>query len=85
MKERVGTVKAKQMIWEGKVLNGEEALSLGLIDYNVPEGTASVTVDQMVGKLLASPILAMIETKQILHNAKLAELEAILEGEATGQ
>lgn len=85
MKERVGTVRAKQMIWEGKVLNGEEALSLGLIDYSVPTGMASATVDQIVGKLLASPIAAMIETKNILHGTKLAELEAILEGEAKGQ
>lgn len=85
MKERIGTVKAKQMIWEGKVLNGEEALTLSLIDYNVPTGTAQATVDQIVGKLLASPIAAMIETKTILHNIKLPELEAILEGEAKGQ
>ena len=85
MKERLGTAKAKQMIWEGKVLNGEEALALGLIDYNVADGSASVVVDQLVGKLLASPILAMIETKQILHGANLAQLEAILQGEAAGQ
>ena len=85
MKERLGTPKAKQMIWEGKVLNGEEALALGLIDYNVPSGTSAATVDQIVGKLLASPIAAMLETKKILHNAKLAELEAILDGEAKGQ
>lgn len=85
MKQRLGTVKAKQMIWEGKVLNGEEALALGLIDYNVPDGAAAVTVDQLVGKLLASPILAMIETKQILHNANLPELDRILEGESAGQ
>ncbi|WP_431027905.1 enoyl-CoA hydratase [Lysinibacillus sp. LZ02] len=85
MKERVGTPKAKQMIWEGKVLNGQEALALGLIDYNVPTGTAAATVDQIVGKLLASPIAAMIETKKILHDTKLPELEAILAGETKGQ
>ena len=85
MKQRLGTVKAKQMIWEGKVLNGEEALNLGLIDYNVAEGTAAVVVDQLVGKLLASPILAMIETKQILHAANLHELDLILQGESKGQ
>ena len=85
MKERVGTVKAKQIIWEGKVLNGQEALSLGLIDYNVPTGEAPTTVDQLVEKLLASPIAAMIETKNILHYTKLRELEIILEAEAKGQ
>lgn len=85
MKERLGTVQAKQMIWEGKVHNGEEALALGLIDHNVEEGMAAATVDQLVGKLLASPILAMIETKGILHQANLTELEMILQGEAQGQ
>lgn len=85
MKERLGTAKAKQMIWEGKVLNGDEALKLGLIDYNVEDGTVVETVDQLVGKLLASPILAMIKTKQILHKANLPQLEHILDGEADGQ
>ena len=85
MKERLGTTKAKQMIWEGKVLNGEEAHALGLIDYNVPEQAAGATVDQLVGKLLASPILAMIETKRILHEANLPQLESILKGEEAGQ
>ena len=40
MKERVGTVKAKQMIWEGKVRNAKEAIDVGLIDYNVPDGAS---------------------------------------------
>ena len=85
MKERLGTAKAKQMIWEGKILNGEQAQVLGLVDYNVPEKAAEATVDQIVGKLLASPILAMIETKLILHAANLPQLEAILKGEEAGQ
>lgn len=85
MKERVGTVQAKQMIWEGKVMNAEEALSKGLIDYSVADGTAAATVDQLVGKLLASPIVAMIESKKILHGANLPQLETILAGEAQGQ
>lgn len=85
MKERLGTPKAKQMIWEGKVLSGDEAFVLGLTDYNVEDGQALITVDQLVGKLLASPILAKIETKRILHNANLPLLEKILEGESEGQ
>ena len=85
MKERLGTVKAKQMIWEGKVMNGDEALALGLIDYSCPDGTALETVDQLVGKVLASPILAMIETKCILHASNLDQLDEILKGESEGQ
>lgn len=85
MKERLGTVKAKQTIWEGRVMNGEEALQMGITDYNVPEGAASATVDQIVGRVLASPVLAMIETKKVLHAARLPELEQILASEEQGQ
>ena len=85
MKERLGTVKAKQLIWEGRVMNGNEAKEIGLIDYVTPDGASTVVTDQLVGKILSSPILAMIETKKILHEANLPTLEAILNGEAEGQ
>lgn len=85
MKERVGVPKAKQIIWEGKVLSGQEALQLGLIDEVVPEGKVELAVNQLVQKLLSSPISAMIETKQIYHRQKLTELNETLEAEARAQ
>lgn len=85
MKERVGTSKAKQLIWAGNIMSPEEALDLGLIDYKVEEGESESFVDQLVGKILSSPILAMLETKSILHKQKLSELTSILELEAEGQ
>ena len=51
----------------------------------MPVQAADATVDQLVGKLLASPILAMIETKLILHDTNLPQLEAVLKGEEAGQ
>lgn len=85
MKERVGTMKAKQLIWEGRVMSGQEAAELGLVDYHVSVHSASVTVEKLVNKTLASPTRAMIESKLILHNARLEELNGILAGEAAGQ
>ncbi|MFC9542060.1 enoyl-CoA hydratase [Lysinibacillus sp. KCTC 33748] len=85
MKERVGTVKAKQMIWEGKVLTASEAHDEGLIDYVAPDGTVFAITDQLVGKMLASPIASMITTKKILHAQNLPQLESILSMEAAGQ
>lgn len=85
MKERVGTMKAKQLIWEGRVMDGQEAAALGLIDYHVSVHSASATVEKLVSKMLASPIKAMIESKSILHTSKLSELDEILAGEAAGQ
>ena len=40
LKERVGVPKAKNLIWSGKVMNGQEALAKGLIDEVVAEGQA---------------------------------------------
>ncbi|GLC89884.1 enoyl-CoA hydratase [Lysinibacillus piscis] len=85
MRERVGTVKAKQLIWEGKVLTAAEALDAGLIDHIAPDGTVFAVADQLVAKLLASPLTAMITTKKILHTQNLPQLESILAMEAEGQ
>ncbi|WP_342471923.1 enoyl-CoA hydratase [Metasolibacillus sp. FSL H7-0170] len=85
MKERLGVAKAKQLIWEGKVMEAKEAFDQQLIDYVVPDGAAAATVDQIVGKVLASPIASMLATKEILHKEKLPELERILQAEAIAQ
>lgn len=85
MKERVGDVKAKQLIWQGKVMVPEEAYRLGLIDYVVDEGEGEGMADQIVGKFLSSPILAVLETKKIIHAQKIKELENILAMEKEGQ
>ncbi|MET0787356.1 MAG: enoyl-CoA hydratase [Paenisporosarcina sp.] len=85
LKERVGIPKAKQLIWSGKVLNGHEALSLGLIDEVTAEGKAYEQAENMAVKLLASPVKAMIATKQILHTQHVHELERILALESTSQ
>ncbi|CAM5208600.1 Enoyl-CoA hydratase/carnithine racemase OS=Ureibacillus acetophenoni OX=614649 GN=SAMN05877842_10754 PE=3 SV=1 [Ureibacillus acetophenoni] len=85
MKERLGVPKAKQVIWEGKVMNGHEAHQLGLVDHIAPEGNAELFVNQIVQKLLASPISSMIETKKLYHQQKLDELKETLESEANAQ
>ncbi|MFP3917243.1 enoyl-CoA hydratase [Lysinibacillus telephonicus] len=85
MKERVGITKAKQLIWQGNIMEPKEALDLGLIDQIVEKGEMEATVDQIVGKFLASPILAVLETKAILHAQKLPELKKVLEMEAAAQ
>jgi len=85
MKERVGTPKAKQFIWKGNVMDGNEALKLGLIDHKVDDDEIEAMVDQIVGKFLSSPILAMLETKKILHTQKLPELESTLKMETEAQ
>lgn len=85
MKERLGVPKAKQIIWKGKVMDGQEAYELGLIDQVVPDGNAALAVNQFAQALLASPISAMIETKKIYHQQKLQELKDTLKLEESAQ
>lgn len=85
LKERVGIPKAKQLIWSGKVLNGHEALSLGLIDEVTAEGRAYEHAEVAAAKFLSSPLKAMIATKQILHTQHVHELERVLALESSSQ
>ena len=74
LKERVGIPKAKSLIWSGKVMNGLEAHTQGLIDEVVGEGKAYGYGESLAAQLLASPIAAMIATKKILHEQKSKNL-----------
>lgn len=85
LKERVGIPKAKKLIWSGKVLNGHEALALGLIDEVTAEGRAYEQAEIVAAKFLSSPVKAMIASKQILHTQNVHELERILALESSSQ
>lgn len=85
LKERVGIPKAKQLIWSGKVLNGHEALSLGLIDEVTAEGRAFEQAELSAAKFLSAPLKAMIASKQILHTQHVHELERVLALESSSQ
>lgn len=85
LKERVGVPEAKKIIWSGKVIQGKEALEVGLADEIVVEGQALKAGKLYAEKLLASPIAAMIATKKILHDGKIADLENILKLESESQ
>ena len=85
LKERVGTARAKQLIWSGKVLDGKSAAKIGLIDEVVADGEAWNTAQQRAQLLLHSPTAAMIESKKILHAAGIAELEQVVKLEAKAQ
>jgi 2-(1,2-epoxy-1,2-dihydrophenyl)acetyl-CoA isomerase len=85
LKERVGVPQAKNLIWSGKVMNGQEALDKGLIDEVTEAGKSVERGEAFAHKLLASPIAAMIASKNILHAQKTKELESVLEMETEAQ
>jgi enoyl-CoA hydratase/carnithine racemase len=84
LQQRIGEDKAKQLIWEGKVLSADEALHIGLI-HEVAEDELSTAVDSKLSKWLNSPTEAMIKTKKILADKNRPLLLKVLELEKLGQ
>lgn len=85
MKERVGVPKAKEIIWAGQTLKAHDALAKGLIEEVTAEGRAMERAEAYANEVLASPVLARLASKNILHTLKLEELEKVLEMEASAQ
>lgn len=85
MQERLGNVKAKQAIWVGEVMSGTKAQKIGLVDEIVAEGAVDEFVQSMVQRFSHAPLKAMIETKKVLNERRLPELESILLKETEGQ
>ncbi|MDQ0352178.1 enoyl-CoA hydratase/carnithine racemase [Alkalibacillus filiformis] len=84
MEQRVGIVKAKQLIWEGKTLTAKEAEQLELIDL-ATDLELNEVVEGYVKQLKQAPILAMIQSKEILNGEQVSKLRSILEAETNGQ
>ncbi|MBM7647623.1 enoyl-CoA hydratase/carnithine racemase [Bacillus ectoiniformans] len=85
LERRVGESKAKQIIWDGKVMNGQEAVEAGIIDTSAPSGTLDQEVDKLLEKYRAKPLQAMIKTKKILAEMNRQTLIKTLELEKNGQ
>jgi 2-(1,2-epoxy-1,2-dihydrophenyl)acetyl-CoA isomerase len=84
LEKRLGEMKAKHLIWEGKMLSAEEALALGLIQ-EVAEGEVQQTVNTRIADWLSRPVQAMIKTKKILAEKNRPQLLKLLELEKQGQ
>ncbi|MBB6176347.1 enoyl-CoA hydratase/carnithine racemase [Anoxybacillus tengchongensis] len=81
LKRKIGDVKSKQIIWEGKVMSAQEAYEVGLIDEIGDEQA----IQQKVTEWLAKPIRAMIATKQLYAYLSEEQLLNTLQMETTYQ
>ena len=84
LEKRLGEMKAKHLIWEGKMMGAEEALELELIQ-EVAEGGLQEALNARISDWLSRPIQAMIKTKKILAEKNRPQLLKILELEKHGQ
>jgi 2-(1,2-epoxy-1,2-dihydrophenyl)acetyl-CoA isomerase len=81
--KRLGDTKAKELIWEGKVLTAEEALSKGIVDCVAEQLVEEINnkVEEWKGK----PLQAMIATKTIFVKQNSEALRNVLQLEAKFQ
>lgn len=81
---RVGAPRARQMLMLGTRVNGQEALSIGLVDSAVPAGGALEAAMADAGRLASGPPLALGVIKQMLAGEPRHPL-AVLEAEVRNQ
>ncbi|WP_204954045.1 enoyl-CoA hydratase [Metabacillus crassostreae] len=84
LKKRLGEHAAKQVIWEGKTLNAEDALKTGMID-SVYEGDTEEQMLLWKTKMEARPLQAMIATKTIFSSQEKSLLIETLNAETENQ
>ncbi|MDQ1147195.1 2-(1,2-epoxy-1,2-dihydrophenyl)acetyl-CoA isomerase [Bacillus sp. SORGH_AS 510] len=84
LEKRLGETRAKQVIWDGKMMNAEEALRWGLIQ-EVAEGDLQSALEARVSDWLNRPVQAMVKTKKILAEKNRPQLLKVLELEKYGQ
>jgi 2-(1,2-epoxy-1,2-dihydrophenyl)acetyl-CoA isomerase len=84
LEKKLGEAKAKQVIWEGKIMTADEAYQIGLIS-EIAEENIDDALQRKLNEWLYKPIQAMIRTKKILAERNRPDLLKILELEKHGQ
>lgn len=76
----IGVAKAKELIWTGKRVNGDQAYSMGLVDQVVPPGEATQQAIVMAYKIGANGPIAIRASKEAVDRGLIAKtMEEALE------
>jgi enoyl-CoA hydratase/carnithine racemase len=81
----VGPARAAELLLTGKLVSGEQAEQMGLVNQAVPRGELEACVLELVEQLLAAAPIAVAQTRATLLAPLRAELERALEREASAQ
>ena len=81
----VGIQRAKQLVYLGEMLDGDEAFRLGLANSVVAPEELDRTVSEWAQRLATGPQLALALSKQLLNQSFQVTMEEALEGEAHAQ
>lgn len=81
----VGLWKAKEWIWNGKMVTAEQGEKHGFVNYLVPRGEGYERALQLAEELAQGPVQAYAMTKSILNQYNTLDLDAVLELENYAQ
>ncbi|MBK7586688.1 MAG: enoyl-CoA hydratase/isomerase family protein [Myxococcales bacterium] len=81
----VGAAKAAELILTGKLISGEEALRIGLVNLAVPREQLRGAVTEAAHQIESAAPIAVAQAKETLAASLLSELDAALEREAACQ
>ena len=75
----IGVSRAKELIFSGRFVDAQEALSIGLVDVVVPSAEVLARAMQWAGQLAAGPRIAMQAAKRVIDRGLEVDLESGLE------
>lgn len=81
----IGTAQAAELLYTGRILSGEEALELGLVNRALPPEDVLPAARAMAEEIAACSPIAVAGTKKALARTHTATLEDQLTWEATEQ
>jgi 2-(1,2-epoxy-1,2-dihydrophenyl)acetyl-CoA isomerase len=81
----LGMPRAKELVFSGRIVPAQEALSLGLVNYVVPDNELMTKADELAKDYAEAPTFALGMAKKLMHMAAGPSLEDFLEWEAMVQ
>jgi 2-(1,2-epoxy-1,2-dihydrophenyl)acetyl-CoA isomerase len=82
---RIGLHRAKELAFFADIIDAAEADRIGLVNRVVPDAELDAFVEGWARRLVASPPIALAQTKRLLNNAMNVTLEQALEDEGAAQ
>jgi 2-(1,2-epoxy-1,2-dihydrophenyl)acetyl-CoA isomerase len=79
---RIGEVRARELLFLGRVLSGSDAAEWGLVHRSVPTAQIDAEAGRLVEQLSKGPTVAAGLTKWLMHTGRGSSLEAQLRDEA---
>jgi 2-(1,2-epoxy-1,2-dihydrophenyl)acetyl-CoA isomerase len=77
----VGVARACELIWTGRIMDAEEALSMGYVSRVVPPEELMTTTMELAQQLARGPSVAIELAKRQIYSGLLADLNTALEAQ----